>query len=214
MSKRTPRTALRDSIVPRVQCFGHQHQRCCSLSAASRRPALSLRAVARQFDVSRNTDSTRLAMMMKKPVNPVTEFSLRGPQKWLLPRHSRRQEARRCTRRSAPALPKAGRRNIAHSRSFGLYGIRERRPSSARAEAVCGWKPFLARSDSLHCCAARWTTLRIIFMTRPSLGPMSASSLHSPRERNDERRRRPNDADAQTDDPRRPSPSSSRRARA
>ena len=38
-------------------------------------------------------------------------------------------------------------------------------------------------------------------LTRPSLGPMSAKNLRSPRERNDERRRRRNDADAQTDDP-------------
>ena len=33
-------------------------------------------------------------------------------------------------------------------------------------------------------------------LTRPSLGPMSAKNLRSPRERNDERRRRRNDADA------------------
>ena len=51
-------------------------------------------------------------------------------------------------------------------------------------------------------------------LTRPSLGPMSASSLHSPRERNDA-----NDADETTPTPkpmtpRRPSRSSSRRARA
>ena len=184
--------------MPCVQSFGHQDQRCCSLSAASRRPALSLRAVDTRSDVSRNTDLTRLAMIAEKPVNPVTEFSSAQDRiRWLLPRHFRRQKARRCTRRSAPALPKAGRRNIAQERSIGLHGIRERRPSSARADAVRGRKARRLRADSLHCCAARWANLHIIFdapVARPDVGQKPSLTARAKRRTTptSKRRRRPN----------------------
>jgi len=68
-----------------------------------------------------------------------------------------------------------------------------------------------ARAAASTAAPARWTTLRIIFdapVARPDVDKKPSLTARAKRRQ----RRRRNDADAQTDDPRRPSRSSRRRA--
>jgi hypothetical protein len=139
-----------------------------------------------------------------------------SPLKWLLPRHFRRQEARRCTRRYDSRVCEARCPNITHRRRSSLSKTREATLVCARGRLYAAGKPG-AHALAASTAAPRAGLTYASSLTRPSLSPMSAKDLRLPRERiYDADADSEHDADAgtQTDDPRRPSRSSRRRARA
>ena len=218
MSNSAPRTALRGSIAPCVQRFGHlQHRGVSSAAAASVQP---LAARLLQFKPSPYASIRRRHVQNPKFKNPhpstSRDFSPSRHFGLKMATPETFSETGSETMYEKVSSSVVSKPDVVISLVAGALGCMEFARGGPRLRArtlYAAGNPF-AHALAASTAAPRAGLPYASSLTRPSLGPMSAKNLRSPRERNDERRRRRNDADAQTDDPRRPSPSSSRRARA
>ena len=112
-------------------------------------------------------------------------FSNQG-QKWLLPRHFRRQAARRCTRRYSSRVCEVRCPTITHRRRSSLSKTREATLVCARGRLYAAGKPG-AHALAASTAAPRAGLTYASSLTRPSLSPMSAKNLRLRRRRHPDR---------------------------
>ena len=184
-----------------VQSFGHQHLRCCaaSLSMCSRfiAPALHFKPLP---DASVSCRHVLCFVRCKTRIIHLTRFfslAANFDAKMATPETFSETESETMYEKVSSSV--ISKPDVVISLTAGALGCME----FARGGPVCargrirGRKARRARSDSLHCCAARWANLHIIFdapVARPDVGQKPSLTARAKRRTTPtpKRRRRPN----------------------